>query len=492
MSRSLPACPKIEIAQPSLTRHTLVLLPKKADLKEAGIANLPSHLKDHSALKGDRGAKLVLHGNPATVIFGIGAADEFNAQEAAEWGEAAGHCMNREQIGEFQVKLPSSVTDKHVALNFIKGLMLANFRVDELKSKPATPASEVSKIFVAGKITAKIDKSDLTLLEGVVHGITFARTIIELPASSADPTGIVKRFESALDKRHLEVEIWDEKRIQKEKMGLLASVSAASATPPRFLIVRYGKDFKNKPTLCLVGKGVTFDTGGINLKTSSWKDLLGMKKDMGGAAAVLGTMLALAESRPALRVIGITPLTTNSIGSHATLPGDVVTSYAGKTVEIQNTDAEGRLILADALHYAVKQKPDYIVDVATLTGACVVALGEHLTGLFSNHTGFQQSMLQAASDSGEPAWPMPLGRRYGDELKSDVADMANMGKGRDGGAVLAAKFLEKFVENTPWCHLDIAGTVDLGDPAKAGAHVKAAGRMVHTFVTLAANLAQGK
>jgi leucyl aminopeptidase len=201
-------------------------------------------------------------------------------------------------------------------------------------------------------------------------------------------------------------------------------------------------------------------------------------------------MLAIAKIKPSINVVAITPLTTNSIGSSAINPGDIFTSFAGKTVEIQNTDAEGRLVLADALHYAVTQKADYIVDAATLTGACAVALGLHHSGLFTNNSKFSAQVLKATETSGEPAWPMPMSPRYGEELKSQLADLSNMGKSREGGAQLGAKFLENFVGETPWVHLDIAGTVDLGEPAVAGAQVHAAGRMVHSFVTLAEQLSR--
>lgn len=344
---------------------------------------------------------------------------------------------------------------------------------------------------LAGDAATRVSKSALQALPAIVKGIAFARELAELPPSYASPQGICDRFQDAIETKNLSVEIWDEKRIRKEKMGLLMAVSQGSATPPRFLIVRYGKDFASrKKHLFLVGKGITFDTGGINLKTTSWQDLLEMKKDMSGAAAVLGAMLSIADLRPEMTITALTPLTFNSIGSNAVLPSEVIRSYSGKTVEIKNTDAEGRLILADALHFAVQNGADYIVDVATLTGACMLALGAHHSGLFSNHEGLQEQVMKATQKAGEPAWVMPMSPRYGAELKSDLADMANMGKGREGGAQIAAKFMERFVEQVPWAHLDIAGTMDLGAPAAAGAQVKAPGRMTHSLVELALALSQ--
>jgi leucyl aminopeptidase len=316
---------------------------------------------------------------------------------------------------------------------------------------------------------------------------------VELPGSVGNPAEIANRFKAAIDPKLIQLEIWDEKRIAKEKMGLLMAVSQGAASPPRFLVARYGKEYVGKkPMLALVGKGVTFDTGGINLKTTDWRGLVEMKKDMGGSAGVLGAMLAIQALKPKMPVIGITPLTYNSIDARSVLPSDVVTSYSGKTVEILNTDAEGRLILADALHYATLQKPDFIVDVATLTGACVVALGTHWSGAFSNRKEFREQVEKIAGDCGEPAWPMPVSTRFAAELKSEIADMANMGKARDGGASLGACFLEKFVNEIPWVHLDIAGTVDLGSPAQEGTPTKGAGRMVHTLAELAVRIAHGE
>jgi leucyl aminopeptidase len=213
-----------------------------------------------------------------------------------------------------------------------------------------------------------------------------------------------------------------------------------------------------------------------------------MKGDMAGAAAVVGAALALSQTKPGIPVVAVTPLTMNAIGPKAIIPGDVVKSYAGKTVEIENTDAEGRLILADAIHFAVQERAHWIVDVATLTGACVIALGKHFTGLFSNHKDLREQVLTAAEASGEPAWPLPATSRYKEELKSSVADLSNMGKGRDGGASIGACFLEHFVGTTPWVHLDIAGSTDLGGPAAGVNSTTAAGRMVHTLVTLAHQL----
>jgi leucyl aminopeptidase len=479
--------------------HTLLLTHPKRGAPASWVKkSVPDHLASHPALSGERGAKLVLHGEPTILVMGIGELETFTPQEAAEWGENAGHALIAAHVESVQVALPPELRDPNVVVNFLKGLSLGNYRLDEFKTGKKPARTALKEIGVSGAAASALDTEAFDRIEAIVEGIVFARDIVEMPSFTADPKGIVERFRKTVG-TGLQIEVWDEKKIAAQKMGLIQAVSRGSGTPPRFLIARHraaraggkkgAKRGSHPPkTLFLVGKGVTFDNGGVNLKTIAWKELVGMKKDMGGAAGVLGAMIAIARLRPDLNVVGVTPLTTNQIDSHAINPGDIFTSYAGKTVEIQNTDAEGRLILADALHFAVKEKADWIVDAATLTGACCVALGLHNTGLFSNHPAFSDTVRRAAEVSGEPAWPLPMSPRYGAELKSQLADLSNMGSGRDGGATLGAKFLENFVGNTPWVHLDIAATVDLGAPASAGAQVHAAGRMVHTFVTLAEEL----
>jgi len=490
---STPSLENLEIGSKATAseRHQLILMAKKGALPKDLEKSLPAHVREHGALKGDKGAKLVLHGNPSKVFYGLGALKDLTPQDAAEYAEALGHALNAEQLGEVHVTFPAELKDKDIISNFLKGLLLANWKFDELKTKQDNgKKSELRKVSFAGGASAEITKTDAANLASIATGIAFARELIELPGSTATPEEFCARVSKAIDPKLVSIEIWDEKRIRKEGMGLLGAVSQGSVIPPRFLIVRTGKDMAGKkPALYIVGKGVTFDTGGINLKTGiPFRDLKGMKGDMAGAAAVVGAALALTQTKPGIPVVAVAPLTQNSIGSRAILPGDVFKSYAGKTVEIENTDAEGRLILADAVHFAVQEKAHWIVDVATLTGACVVALGKHFTGLFSNHNEFTEEVMLAAEASGEPAWPMPSTSRYKDELKSSVADLSNMGKGRDGGASLGACFIEHFVGTTPWVHLDIAGSADLGGPAAAVNSTHAAGRMVHTLVTLAHRL----
>jgi leucyl aminopeptidase len=249
--------------------------------------------------------------------------------------------------------------------------------------------------------------------------------------------------------------VLDRKDCEKLGMGSFLAVAQGSAQPLKFIVARYQGAAKTVAPVVLVGKGITFDTGGISIKPAAEMDE--MKFDMGGAASVLGTLRAVAQAKARVNLIGIIPACENMPSSTAVKPGDVVTSLSGQTIEILNTDAEGRLILCDALTYAERFKPALVVDIATLTGACVIALGHHRSGLFSNDDALAAELLAAGEAAADPAWRMPLDDEYDEALKSNFADMANVGS-RAGGAVTAAKFLQRFTGKLRWAHLDIAGT----------------------------------
>jgi leucyl aminopeptidase len=251
----------------------------------------------------------------------------------------------------------------------------------------------------------------------------------------------------------LKCKILTRKNITKEKMGALLAVSAGSEEPPRFIILEYGEPSDDYDTIVFVGKGITFDSGGISLKPGSGMEE--MKHDMSGAAAVVGAMRAIGEMKPPLHVVGLIPSSENLPDGKALKPGDIITAYSGKTIEIINTDAEGRLVLADALGYADRYKPAAVIDLATLTGACVVALGHAASGMMGNNENLMTRVRSAGDTSGDRVWPLPLWEEYHDEIKSHIADVKNTG-GRWGGALTAGAFLEKFVDY-PWVHLDIAG-----------------------------------
>jgi leucyl aminopeptidase len=321
------------------------------------------------------------------------------------------------------------------------------------KNEPDRFAPEKFILVAPADAPEKEVKEGAHRADAVGRGVSLARELVNMPPSDLYPETFADRAKDVADKHKIKCTIWDEKKLQSENMGSLLAVARGSERPPRLVILRYHHG--DGPTLGLVGKGVTFDSGGLSLKTT--EQMVDMKCDMAGAAAVLGAMQAIAELHVPANVLGILALVENMPSGKAVKLGDVLKARNGKTIEVLNTDAEGRLILADALAYAVEQKVDNLVDLATLTGACMVALGPEVAGLMSNSDEWSHDVLSAARHVGEKAWPLPMFPHYREMIKSDVADIKNTGGSRYAGAISAAKFLEEFVGETPWVHLDIAG-----------------------------------
>jgi leucyl aminopeptidase len=323
------------------------------------------------------------------------------------------------------------------------------------KSEPARHAFE--ELVLVQPTSGGLDQKGLeaALSKGRVVGsaVNLARELANTPPAEKPPTRLAARAREIAEAAGCEVTVWDRNRIERERFGGVLGVSAGSAEPPAFVEITY-RQGGDAPTLALVGKGVTFDSGGLSLKPSA--SMEDMKADMTGAAVVLATITAAAKLGVKRNIKGYLALTENMTGGRAMKLGDVLLIRNGKTVEVLNTDAEGRLILADALSYAVEQKPARILNLATLTGSCVVALGQKVAGLFSNNDAFAADLVAACKRTGERVWRMPIDDDYRDQLKSDVADMKNVGT-KWGGAITAAKFLQEFVGETPWVHLDIAG-----------------------------------
>jgi leucyl aminopeptidase len=339
-------------------------------------------------------------------------------------------------------------------------------------TKPSAPAaSAIAKLtLLCGKPEAKAVQQGLVRGHAIGAGVALARECANRPGNHCTPTYLAQQAKKLGKEYGLKVEVLDRKACEKLGMGSFLSVAQGSDEPLRFIVARYEGAAKSQAPVVLVGKGITFDTGGISLKPGAEMDE--MKFDMGGAASVLGTLRAVAELKPKLNLVCIIPSCDNMPSGSAVKPGDVVKSMSGQTIEILNTDAEGRLILCDALTYAERFKPAVVVDVATLTGACVVALGNHHSGLFTADDRIAAQMLAASEAGLDPCWRMPIDEEYGEGLKSNFADMANIG-GRAGGASVAAAFLRRFTAKYPWAHLDIAGTA-----WKSGASKGSTGRPV--------------
>jgi leucyl aminopeptidase len=340
------------------------------------------------------------------------------------------------------------------------------------QTKPSAPVA--SRLETVGLVCPKALSGALGAAlkrgEAVAAGVALARECANLPGNHCTPSFLAEQAHSLGKDFGLKVEVLGRKDCEKLGMGSFLAVAQGSAEPLKFIVARWQGGDKADAPVVLVGKGITFDTGGISIKPAGEMDE--MKFDMGGAASVLGTLRAVAQMKAKVNLIGIIPACENMPSGTAIKPGDVVTSLSGQTIEILNTDAEGRLILCDALTYAERFKPAAVVDIATLTGACVVALGHHRSGLFSSDDALAAELLSAGELAQDPAWRMPLDEEYDEALKSNFADMGNVG-GRAGGAITAAMFLKRFTAKMRWAHLDIAGTA-----WKSGAAKGATGRPV--------------
>ncbi len=322
------------------------------------------------------------------------------------------------------------------------------------------------------------------IVRGEILGraIDRTRSLVNEPANVIHPESFADVCVETGKQAGFEVEVWDEKRLEQEKCGSLLAVAQGSVRPPRIVIMRYSGGGQERP-LALVGKGVTFDSGGLSLKPN--ESMLTMKCDMAGAATVLGAMQAIAELKLPVNVMGLVGLVENMISGNSYRLGDVLTARNGTTIEVHNTDAEGRLVLADVLDVAVSNDAARIIDLATLTGACMVALGNNIAGLMSNNEEWQETVRQASIDRGETAWPLPMFSEFDEMILSKVADIKNVGEGRAGGAITAAKLLERFVADIPWVHVDIAGPA-FADKPVAWCDAGATGYFVRTLVDVAA------
>jgi leucyl aminopeptidase len=348
-----------------------------------------------------------------------------------------------------------------------EGVVVADFESDKYKTdKKEKDKKEIQSIALAGFDSSDDARSALDDGRVIGESMNFARDLINEPSNRLTPRMLAAKAEAMAKEVGLGIEILDERKISELKMGALIGVAQGSIEPPRVIVVRYNPEHvrRDSPVLGLVGKGVTFDTGGISIKPAD--NMEKMKYDMGGAATMLGTMRALAYLKPAIPVIAVIPATENMPGGRAQKPGDVQVAMSGKTIEVINTDAEGRMILADGVFYARKLGATHLIDAATLTGAIQVALAHIHTGAFGSPREYLDQFLDSAKAAGEKMWPMPIDDEYRDMIKSDIADIRNTGTGKGGGAITGAWFIKEFVDDTPWIHLDIAATtwVDAGRP----------------------------
>lgn len=372
----------------------------------------------------------------------------------------------------------------------VLGSILAEYRFDEFKTN-RSGQSRIEMFSVVEQCKENLDiialEVDYSLIAG--EAITFTRDLNNSPSNVVTPDYLAEVAKGIADESGMDCRVLGRHEIETVGMGLLAAVARGSEVEPKFIEMRYTSPDANR-TFALIGKGVTFDTGGYSLKPS--ESMYGMKDDMSGAGAVLGVMKAISVLKPSVNIIALIPATENCIGGSAIHPGDVFTSLSGQTVEVNNTDAEGRLILADAITYALNLGVDEIIDCATLTGACTVALGTNVSGVFGNNDSIVDRLISAGNTCGEELWRLPLVRDYAEELTSDIADMKNTGS-KKGGAITGALFLEKFIGGMPWTHIDLSSaTVDKDTPmARKGATGVPVGTLVEYFCSSCRSGARG-
>jgi leucyl aminopeptidase len=373
---------------------------------------------------------------------------------------------------------PVAELDAGYRAKFVAEIFAAQaYKIPDLKTAPKAKARRLGTVNVAAADAraAKAMAEGLRTGNAVGGGVAFARDLANLPPNVCTPTYLGNRaLQLAKEFPSIKAKSLDENAIKALKMGAFLAVTQGSDEPPRLIVCEYRGGKKNAPPICLVGKGITFDTGGISLKDPPAMDE--MKFDMSGGASVLGALRAVAQMKLPINVVVIVAACENMPSGSAVKPSDIVTSMSGQTIEILNTDAEGRLVLCDAITYSRRYKPAAVVDVATLTGACIVALGNHVSGLMSNNESLAGELEAAGTRADDRAWRLPIGEEYVDQLKSNFADIANVG-GREGGACTAASFLWKFAKDLNWAHLDVAGTAWL-----SGAQKSSTGRPVPLLV----------
>ncbi|MCM8613078.1 leucyl aminopeptidase [Accumulibacter sp.] len=483
----------IKSGSPEKQRSACVVVgvfePRKLTLTGEVLDNAArNHLSDiirRGDMEGKAGSTLLLHNVPGTLcdrvlLVGLGKEKEFGDKEFADAIRVAVRTLN--ETGSFDGTVfltDTAVRRRSTAWRVRQAVIVAHeavYRFDQFKSKKDKVRRPLRKLTFVVDRRNELAAAEAALIQGqaIGEGVNLAKDLANLPANVCTPSYLAETAQKLAVEHRLDCQIVDRDEMTALGMHSLLAVASGSRQPAKLIVLQYkGGKGDDKP-LALIGKGITFDTGGISLKPAPEMDE--MKYDMCGAASVLGTMKAVAAMRLPLNLTVIVPAAENMPGGGATRPGDIVTSMSGQTIEILNTDAEGRLILCDALTYAARFDPDIVVDVATLTGACVIALGHVATGVFANNDTLARELLHAGDEAHDRAWQMPLWSDYQELLKSPFADMSNVG-GRSAGSITAACFLARFARKYVWAHLDIAGTA-----WKSGNEKGATGRPVSLLV----------
>ena len=457
-----------------------------ADLVDRASGGYISEIIRRGDMEGKLGSTLLLHNVKGTLadrvlLVGLGKERDFREREFRSAIRSAVRLLNETGSYEAVVYLTEEkVKRREVAWRVEHAVVVAMeavYRFDQMKSQPAEVRRPLRKLTLSVPQRSDLAAGEAAAARGlaIAHGMDLARDLGNLPANVCTPTYLAERGQALAQELGFKCEILDRPQLEELKMGSFLSVTNGSDQAPKFIIFEYNGASKKQPPVVLVGKGITFDTGGISIKPAT--DMDHMKYDMCGAASVFGAFRAVAELKAKINLVGLVPACENMPSGRATKPGDIVTSMSGQTIEVLNTDAEGRLILCDALTYAERYEPVAVVDMATLTGAMVVALGHVASGVFSNNDSLARALLNAGEESFDRAWQMPLWDEYHEGLNSNFADFANIGS-RAGGSITAACFLSKFARKFDWAHLDIAGVA-----WKEGKEKGATGRPVALLTT---------
>ncbi|MCE9632977.1 MAG: leucyl aminopeptidase [Methylophilales bacterium] len=417
-------------------------------------------------MEGKLGSTLLIHNVPGTLcdrvlLVGCGKEREFREREYRQVVRASVKALDgtgAADAASFIAELPVKRRDLDWRVSQVVEITADEiYRFSHPNCKKAGEAPNLNKLIVNVPQRNNLAPAEVALKRAlaVADGVQFARDLGNLPGNICTPTYLAEQAQQLANTYGVKIEVLERADMEVLGMGSLLSVARGSRQPPKFIVMQYSKGKSNQKPVVLIGKGITFDAGGISIKPAAEMDE--MKFDMCGAASVLGTMKAVARMELPINLVVIVPTCENLPDGDANKPGDVVTSMSGQTIEVLNTDAEGRLILCDAMTYAERFEPDVVVDIATLTGACVIALGHHASGLFSNDDSLARDLLAAGEAAWDRAWHMPMWEDYQEQLKSNFADMANIG-GRAGGSITAACFLSRYAKKFDWGHLDIAGT----------------------------------
>ena len=418
------------------------------------------------------------------LVVGVGEKDKLTAGALAKYAGGAVRYLGKRGVTSIAFALPPGLDAAAAASAVVEGTIAGTLDTTAYRTEPDKPIALDKIALLAGSYDAAAVESGAKRGEILGEAVNRARRMALTPGNDMTPTHMAQQARDAAKDAGLEIDVLDEKRMEAKGMGALLGVSRGSDEPATLSVMTYKGDPSSKEILALVGKGLTFDSGGISLKPP--ENMHEMKYDMSGGAAVIAAMWAIGKLKPKLNVIGLVPSSENLPGPKAMKPGDILRAMSGKTIEVLNTDAEGRLILSDALCYAKELGATKIVDAATLTGACVIALGHAASGAMTNDDAFIDRFLATVADCGERYWRLPLYPDYDKQIQSEIADLKNTG-GRPGGAETAGAFLKAFVGDTPWIHLDVAGTAyGDGDGALAKGPT---GTPVRAFVTLAEDLA---